>query len=136
MENGAHTVMHWTKTQDRVAKSSGEAELKSACKGVTELIGLCTTMAFLTKDPVQLEFCIDANATVGMLKREGAGALKHLQVRTLWVQEAATDWNIRIRKVPRAINAADSLCSIPRVATFWPTMERMSLTAGNPQGER
>ena len=53
----------------------------------------------------------DASACRGILLRHGAGTLKHLSVRQLWVQEALEDYEIVTRKIRRAHNLADFLCS-------------------------
>ena len=124
---GEHCVMHWCKTQDRVARSSGEAELKSACKGVSEMLGLQQVLAFILNSAVPLTHCLDASATVGMVHRQGAGQLKHLDVRTLWIQEAVLDSKINVTKIPRAENWADALCSVPQPSSWTTTMANLSL---------
>ena len=115
---GVNTIGHWTRTQDRVARSSGEAELKASCTGIAELLGMHALSAFLRSDREwPLTHCIDASATVGMLQRQGSGQLKHLDVRSLWVQEAIAEHDIKICKIPRAQNMADALASVPRTET-------------------
>ena len=124
---GAHCLGHWCKVQDRIARSSGEAELKSACKGMAELLGLAFVVEFLRGSKPKLVHCIDANATIGMMHREGSGTLKHLHVRTLWVQEAVREYSVDIKKIPRNRNCADALCSMPRVDNFKQMMRQMGL---------
>ena len=124
---GQHCISHWCKTQDRVARSSGEAELKSACKGISELIGLKHVLNFVTGQHVQLEHCIDASATLGMMHRQGCGQLKHLDIRTLWIQEAVVDHKITVTKIPTTENCADALCSLPRTTTWTTAMASMNM---------
>ena len=52
---------------------------------------------------------IDASATKGILLRTGAGKIKHLTVRQLWVQEAVERMRIKVVKIPRELNCADLL---------------------------
>ena len=111
--------------QDTVALSSGEAELKATCKGVAEGLGLQTLAAFLTQAPVPLEHFGDATAAFGILKREGSGALKHLDVRQLWVQEVVRRPGVSTVKIPRAVNLADALCSAQDVDGLHTNLARM-----------
>ena len=97
--------------QDSIALSSGEAELKATCKGLTEALGLREILQFLYSRPCDLNHFTDASACVGMLRRAGAGRVKHLTVRQLWRQEVFRRENTCTNKVPRADNPADLLCS-------------------------
>ena len=112
---GANTIAHWTRTQDRVARNSGEAELKASCTGIAELLGMHALSELMRNDQKwPMKHCLDASATVGMLQRQGSGQLKHLDVRSLWVQEAIAEHGIQICKVPRSENMSDALASIAR----------------------
>ena len=108
-----YTVLHFCRLQDSIALSSAEAELKSTCKGVAEALGLSELASFLFKTPCRLEHRTDASACVGILKRRGAGSVKHLSVRQLWVQEIFTRPHMSTKKIPRTENPADLLCSLP-----------------------
>ena len=35
---GTHCVQHWCKAQDRIARSSGEADIKACCKAISEAL--------------------------------------------------------------------------------------------------
>ena len=98
---GVHTLHHWCKQQDRVALSSGEAELKACCKALAELLEVNAVMEFMTGCAQTLRLSLDAQATEGMLLRQGRGKLKHLSVRTLWVQQTVVDEQIAVFKIPR-----------------------------------
>ena len=127
--HGEHLVGHWARTQDRVARSSGEAELKAACTGIAELMGLAHLVRFLRPGVVRLEHRMDAAATIGMTQRQGAGALKHLSVRELWVQEVVQNESIVVTKVSRSQNPADALASVGRSADdFQRQMHMLNLT--------
>ena len=102
---------HWCKMQGRVALSSGEAELKAACKCIAELLEVREALSFITGAQAKMSLHLDAQATEGMLKRQGSGRLKHLTVRTLWVQAAVLEYKVEVVKIPRSLNHADALCS-------------------------
>ena len=51
----------------------------------------------------------DSSANDGILKRSGAGKVKHLSVRQLWLQEKVGEVVLWHEKIPRAINVADAM---------------------------
>ena len=51
----------------------------------------------------------DSMACKGMLDREGAGGVKHLSTKSLWLQERMREKELWFQKVPRADNPADAL---------------------------
>ena len=93
---GTHVIHFWCKMQDRIATSSGVAELKSSCKGYSELLQAFNLAVFLTGVTPRLNHNIDATACRGILLRQGAGTLKHLDIKQLWVQEVARYYDIYI----------------------------------------
>ena len=66
MVRGSHCLHHWSRTQTTVALSSGEAELNSALKGGTELIGAHTLMTELNIS-AHPELLGDSSACFGTL---------------------------------------------------------------------
>ena len=129
---GPHCVHHWGKQQDRIALSSGEAELKATCKGVSELLGMAQIMNFFTRQSQALEHRMDASATERMVLRQGSGQLKHLDIRELWVQAAVVEHGIKVVKIPRTENYADILCSVPRKEEFNEVLESLGFHFPNP----
>ena len=87
------------------------AELKSACKGVSEYILACNVATFFGQQLDLRRHCVDANACRGIILRQGAGPVKHLDMRQLWIQESVQDYQITVDKIPRNANTADFLCS-------------------------
>ena len=57
----------------------------------------------------ELTMLTDASAAQGLSSRSGAGKVKHLTVRQLWVQEKVAMGELCIKKIPREYNAADML---------------------------
>ena len=56
-----------------------------------------------------MEIVTDASAARGVVQRQGAGRIKHLQVKQLWVQERESSGDLTVTKIPRAVNWADLL---------------------------
>ena len=145
---GGHVLLAYCRTQDTIALSTGEAELKSSVKGTTEALGVQELVHFLRRHPCDLEHSrasdqplehsTDSAASFGIVKRKGAGALKHLSVKELWIQEVYRRPGNTILKVPRSVNVADVMCSSGNVAdqqrhllTLNMTLERRHT---NPRG--
>ena len=103
---GRHLLLHWSRTQQTIALSSAEAELNAACKGAQEGIA-ARIMSEEMGMPKSLRMSTDASAALGIIGRQGAGKIKHLEIRQLWLQERVRNRNMSIRKIPRDINSAD-----------------------------
>ena len=103
---GRHTVLHWARTQSQVALSRGEAELNGSVKGVSEGLGLQRTAASLGIN-VSLRILGDSSAAKGIMMRRGAGHIKHLSTKQLWVQELVERKEIEAVKIKRQVNLAD-----------------------------
>ena len=99
-----HTVAHFCRTQDAIALSSAEAELKASCKGISEALGILELVQFLFPSVCYLIHLTDASANQGILKRKGAGSLKHLSVKQLWCQDIFRRPGASCQKVARAFN--------------------------------
>ena len=106
------TVLHYCRIQESIALSSGEAELKATCRGLAEAFGIREVIQFLTGTECRLDHFTDSSAAFGVLKRRGAGAIKHLSVRQLWTQEVCRQPGVATHKIARVVNPADMLCSI------------------------
>ena len=107
---GNNLIQHWSNLQSTIALSSGEAELNSSVKGVSEGIGiyeLWREWHGLTEIGIKLN--IDSSAAKGTLSRRGSGRIKHLTTKQLWVQEAIRNYSIEIVKINRSINSSDLL---------------------------
>ena len=118
-------ILHYCRTQDTIALSSGEAELKSTCKGMLEGLGLRALVEFLTGEPCLLEHLTDAQANMGIVRRQGCGGLKHLTIKQLWCQSVARMPHTTMLKVPRRDNPADMLCSAQSAESLSRQMRRL-----------
>ena len=105
---GAHLVSHWSRTQQTVALSSGEAELNASLKGACESLGEKVMLEELGLK-VGIIMYGDSSASQGTIQRQGAGRVKHLSVKQLWIQERVAQKELVTEKIARAHNCADSL---------------------------
>ena len=86
-------------------------------------------------DPGALTHSVDSTAAYGIVQRKGAGPVKHLTVKQLWVQEVFRKYGNTMIKVPRHANVADMLCSVSNAtdrARHLTTL-RFAFTAHCPQ---
>ena len=105
---GDHLIQHWSRTQQVVSLSSAEAELHGICKAASE--GLAArNMAAEFNTPLPLVIMTDSSAARGIIQRQGCGKVKHLDVKTLWIQEREAVGDLQVRKVPRLENMSDLL---------------------------
>ena len=104
---GDHLIAAWSRVQPRIASSSGEAELYAGLRGISEMLGFVHMMReFHTPNWGQIIHRVDANACRAIMLRRGCGSLKHITVKSLWVQEAVREYLITVEKVSRdAMNA-------------------------------
>ena len=96
----------WSKEQDAIALSSGEAELYAATFGATVGLGMQSLAADLDI-PLKLHMFMDASAEIGALRRQGLGRMRHVEVKELWMQEAITRKRLTLSKVPGKENTSD-----------------------------
>ena len=103
---GSHLLAHWSRTQQVISLSSAEAELHALCKCASE--GLC--VANMGKElmmGVSLKLLNHSSAARGIVQRQGAGKVKHLDVKSQWIQEREARADLAVLKVPRLENWSD-----------------------------
>ena len=86
---GSHLIKSWSKTQNSVILSSAEVELVAAGKLAMEILG-ARSMAQewgVTVDGAPSKLHADASAALSIAKRQGAGKMGHIHVKSLWLQE-------------------------------------------------
>ena len=82
---GSHPIKMWSRTQALVSLSSAEAELYAAIKACSETLGFLS----LLKDyqiHASGKVMSDANAALGIIKRQGLGRTRHIHTSYLWIQ--------------------------------------------------
>ena len=100
--------MHWSRTQQVISLSSAEAELHALCKAASEGLGV-GYMAREMLMPIELRLLTDSSAARGIVQRQGAAKVKHLDIKTLWLQEREREKDLQVDKVPRLLNWSDLL---------------------------
>ena len=106
---GGNLIHHWSKTQQTVALSSGEAEMNASVKAISEGIGVTELLKEIGIKDVRMTVYTDSSACKGTILRRGSGKVKHLTTKQLWVQGAVRAHEIDIQKIPREANIADML---------------------------
>ena len=100
MQLGDHLIAAWSRVQPRIALSSGEAELYAGMRGITEALGFVHMMReFKTNDWGRIIHRVDASACRAIMLRRGCGGLKHIRVKSLWVQKSVREYSIEIVRI-------------------------------------
>ncbi len=96
----------WSSTQQSIAFSSGEAELYGICNGSARFLWT----VHLLKEigiPTKAVVATDSSAAKGVSSRLGAGRIRHLETRCLWIQHRVRSKELEIRRVWTDKNRGD-----------------------------
>ena len=103
---GAHLIKSWSSTQSSISLSSGEAEFYGVVKATGIALGYQALLRDLeVKLPVRV--WTDSTASMGICGRQGLGKLRHIDTRSLWVQQKVRSGAVELRKVRGEVNPAD-----------------------------
>jgi len=103
------SILHfWSRTQSTVALSSAEAELTSAVTASGEALYLQKVWGCLGVK-VRVDLYIDSKACIDHLRKLGLGKLKHIQIRSHYLQQLIRDKFVYIFKIPGEDNVSDLL---------------------------
>ena len=105
---GDHCLKTYSQTQETIALSSGESELYGIVKAATMGLGIKGLMRDLGVE-VEIEINTDSSAAKSIASRRGAGRVRHIEVRELWVQDRVSKGELKINKVKGKNNVADGL---------------------------
>ena len=103
---GSHLIKSWSSTQSTISLSSGEAEFY----GVVKSTGIALGYQALMKDlgvSLPVRVWTDSSASMGICGRQGLGKLRHIDTKSLWVQQKVRGGAIELRKVRGEVNPAD-----------------------------
>ena len=103
---GSHLLKTWSSTQSSIALSSGEAEFYGTVKAAGYGLAYQSLLADLGVN-MPITCFTDSSAAIGIASRQGLGKLRHLDVHTLWLQQAVRSKRIALRKVLGTENPAD-----------------------------
>ena len=108
---GNHLIKSWSRTQDSVTLSSAEAELVALGKLAMETLGIRSMCRewLLTQEGKASKLYADASAALSIAKRQGAGKMRHINVKSLWLQEKEVQNELAYEKVKGEDNPSDGL---------------------------
>ena len=109
---GLHLIKTWSRTQDAILFSSVEVESVALGKLAIEVLGVRSMCEeWKLSDAVQVsDPYADASAALSIAKRQGAGKLRHKNVKSVWLQEKSLAAKCRSkvthskRSTPKAFN--------------------------------
>ena len=108
---GDHCIKTWSTTQSSIALSSCEAEYYALVEGASRAMGVQAGAKELgiSVDAMTVEAATDSSAAKSYASRRGAGRIRHIEVRMLWLQHALAQGKFRLVKVLGLQNPADVL---------------------------
>ena len=97
-----------SRTQKCISLSSTESEWYAASAGTCDGLYLHHIIAFLCDDDVSCLVLHTDNSAVKMLSvKLGAGRLRHIKGRLLWLQDKVAAGDLQIKQVRTSQNVAD-----------------------------
>ena len=105
---GNHCIKTYSQTEETIALSSGESEFYGIVKTATMGLGMKGLLEDIRIE-VGIQVNTDSSAAKSMAMRKGAGRVRHIEVRELWVQDRVAKGELQIFKVKGEFNVADGL---------------------------
>ncbi len=105
---GGHCIKAYSQTQKTIGLSSGESEFYGIVKAAAMGLGVKGLMGDLGVGVV-VQVNTDSSAAKSITVRRGAGRVRHIDVRKLWVQDRVAKGELKIVKVKGEQNVADGL---------------------------
>ena len=84
--------------QASVALSSCEAEVMAASEGIKAALLLQEVLMFAGLGHYEIEIKVDSSAAHTFFHRRGAGRMKHIDSRILWLQDLIAAGGVRLKK--------------------------------------
>ena len=105
-EVGGCLLFSYARSLQMLCLSSGEAEFNGGVAACSEGLFMKEVFAFIGF-PLQMEVYLDSSAARGVFQRQGVGRIRHLEVKSLWVQDALHRKLFSLHAVPSQDNTAD-----------------------------
>ena len=100
-------ICSYVRTQHVIAKSSGETEFYGLVDCAQEEMLLAAVLKFLRHEVI-IECGTDSSAAKTMAERLGVGPrVRHLEVDSLWIQQAVREKHVRLKKVKGKVYEPD-----------------------------
>jgi len=109
----------YSRTQSSIALSTCEAELQSIVSGVGEGLFVQSLLVEMNFAKPSLTICTDSKAAYDGLRKLGVGRIKHVALRSLYVQELVTKGVVVLRKIGTVNNPADILTKPVSASVFY-----------------
>ena len=103
---GVHVAKSWSSTQPNPAMSSSEAGYYGVVKAAGVGLGYQALLLDIGID-LPLRLWTDSSAAIGVIVRQGVGQIRHLDARTLWLQQAVRTGRLEVRNVKGTEDPAD-----------------------------
>eukprot|EP00435_Cladocopium_sp_Y103_P000224 s2640_g1.t1 len=95
-----------SRSQKVVSLSSCESELHSMVSCVSFAVFIKVCCEFILNEEVKQVEYTDSSSARRLACREGAGPIRHLSGKILWIQEKTQDGSVDLRQVPTAENVS------------------------------
>lgn len=96
-------------TQATIALSTAEAELMALNPGVREALFVQSVLTEVIQQAIPIIAYTDSTACLGIVHKVGAGRLRHIETKQLWLQQVVAERKVEIRKIGTEQNLADIL---------------------------
>ena len=108
---GDHCIKTWSSTQGAVALSVCEAEYYALVEGASRVKGIAAMAKELgiEAEVEVMDALTDSSSAKSFASRRGAGRIRHIEVRWLWLQDEVAKGRVKLRKVAGERNPADIL---------------------------
>jgi len=103
---GQHLLDSYCQQQQSVALSSAEAELHEIVNGAARGLFVRNVLRTMGTE-VKVIVGSDSSAAAGISQRLGAGRVRHLEAKDLWIQEKVRSHELKVIKVGTEKNRAD-----------------------------
>ena len=103
---GGCLIYSYARSLQMICLSSGEAEFNGGVAACSEGIFLKEVFKFAGVG-LDMEVYLDSSAARGVFQRQGCGRIRHLEVKSLWVQSAMMRKLFTLHAVPTKDNMAD-----------------------------
>ena len=99
-------IYSFSRNQKSVSLSSGEAEYHAGASAADSIL-LQEAIKILTRKSCKVHLYMGSSAARGIITRQGVGRVKHLQTRTLFLQDLHKQGTISVHPVATKENTAD-----------------------------
>ena len=126
---GHHCLKSWSSTQSSPALSSCEAEYYALVDGASRALGLQAAAKELgvVVEELVVESATDSSGAKSYASRRGAGRIRHIEVKWLWLQQAVAEGRFRMVKVLGTNNPADVLTKYKNLSDYRYQLDKINI---------